>query len=88
VGTRRLGNLTEDHYHLLGLPRRRAWVQQQGVVVLVPFWYTQIMREFKSRLDHIGIAVEAVPSVKKLFSILGLHVVHTEAMPAQRLGSG
>lgn len=34
-------------------------------------------------LNHIGVAVSDLPGVKKLFSILGLTVDHTEAVPDQ-----
>src|SRR6478609_2606095 len=34
-------------------------------------------------LNHIGIAVSNLPEVKKLFSILGMDVGHTEPVPDQ-----
>lgn len=34
-------------------------------------------------LDHIGIAVSRLPELKKLFSLLGLKVDHTEDVPDQ-----
>ncbi len=35
------------------------------------------------RLNHIGIAVADLPGLKKLFSLLGLEVNHTEPVPEQ-----
>ena len=34
-------------------------------------------------LNHIGIAVQNLPELKKLFSLLGFQVEHTEAVPEQ-----
>jgi len=34
-------------------------------------------------LNHIGIAVSKLPELKRLFSILGLQVEHTESVPDQ-----
>lgn len=34
-------------------------------------------------LNHIGIAVSDLPGMKKLFSILGMGVAHTEVVPEQ-----
>ena len=36
-------------------------------------------------LNHIGIAVEDLPQVKKLFSILGLSVISKEVVPEQQV---
>ncbi len=36
-----------------------------------------------TRLNHIGIAVDQLPALKKFFSILGLEIKHTEAVPEQ-----
>jgi methylmalonyl-CoA epimerase len=36
-----------------------------------------------ARLNHIGIAVSALPELKKLFALLELHVDHVEAVPDQ-----
>lgn len=37
----------------------------------------------KVSLNHIGVAVNQLPEMKKLFSLLGLSVDHTEAVPDQ-----
>lgn len=37
----------------------------------------------KIALNHIGVAVSDLPGMKKLFSILGLSIDHTEAVPDQ-----
>lgn len=37
----------------------------------------------KASLNHIGVAVSNLPELKKLFSILGLSVSHTEPVPEQ-----
>lgn len=34
-------------------------------------------------LNHIGIAVQNLPELKRLFSLLGFQVEHTEAVPDQ-----
>src|SRR5688572_27004966 len=34
-------------------------------------------------LNHIGIAVQDLPGMKKLFSLLNLQINHTEAVPEQ-----
>ena len=34
-------------------------------------------------LDHIGIAVQNVPALAKLFGLLGLKINHSEAVPEQ-----
>jgi methylmalonyl-CoA epimerase len=34
-------------------------------------------------LNHIGIAVENVPALKKLMGLLGLEITHTEPVPEQ-----
>lgn len=36
-----------------------------------------------ARLNHIGIAVDQLPELKKLFLLLGLSTTHTEAVPEQ-----
>lgn len=36
-----------------------------------------------ARLNHIGIAVSQLPELKRLFSLLGLSVTHTEAVQEQ-----
>jgi methylmalonyl-CoA epimerase len=37
----------------------------------------------KASLNHIGIAVENLPQLRKLFSLLGLEIGHVEAVPEQ-----
>lgn len=37
----------------------------------------------KASLNHIGIAVNNLPEMKKLFGLLGLNVGHTEPVPDQ-----
>ena len=34
-------------------------------------------------LNHIGIAVSDLPAMKKLFSLLGLTIQHSESVPDQ-----
>lgn len=38
-----------------------------------------------ARLNHIGIAVNQLPELKKLFSILGFSVEHEEVVPTEKV---
>jgi methylmalonyl-CoA/ethylmalonyl-CoA epimerase len=37
----------------------------------------------QAQLNHIGIAANNLPGLKKVFSILGLQIAHTEPVPGQ-----
>lgn len=40
---------------------------------------------FQAKLNHIGIAVQNLPELKRLFAILGLSVAHSEDVPSQKV---
>jgi len=54
----------------------------QREVVLILFLRDTLLR-MSIRLNHIGVAVQNLPELRKLFSLLGLSVQGTEAVPAQ-----